>query len=387
MPQLFPSKLTFITSRGSHSATHLVVGHLVHNYPSLSTRTLVDMAYPDVYHADDNRYETMPYNRSGSTGLKLPAITLGLWHNFGDDRPLETQREILRTAFDHGVTHFDLANNYGPPQGSAEANFGRIMAKDFAPYRDEMIISSKAGWYMQDGPYGFGGSRKYLVASCDASLKRMGLDYVDIFYHHRPDPDTPIEETVAALDFLVRSGRALYVGVSSYSPELTRRAQKIARELGTPLTIHQPSYSMFNRWIEDELLATCADEGMGVIAFSALAQGLLTDRYLDGVPESSRLGAHKMNSGFLNDDTLTAIRELNAIASRRGQSLAQMAISWVLRRDEVTSALIGASSVEQLKNSLGALEAAPFSDEELAEIDKWAVDRGINQWQGATESV
>lgn len=345
------------------------------------------MAYPDVYRADENRYETMPYNRSGSTGLKLPAITLGLWHNFGDDRPLETQREILRTAFDHGVTHFDLANNYGPPQGSAEANFGRIMAKDFAPYRDEMIISSKAGWYMQDGPYGFGGSRKYLVASCDASLKRMGLDYVDIFYHHRPDPDTPIEETVAALDFLVRSGRALYVGVSSYSPELTRRAQKIARELGTPLTIHQPSYSMFNRWIEDELLETCADEGMGVIAFSALAQGLLTDRYLDGVPESSRLGAHKMSSGFLNDDTLTAIRELNAIASRRGQSLAQMAISWVLRRDEVTSALIGASSVEQLKNSLGALEAAPFSDEELAEIDKWAVDRGINQWQGATESV
>ncbi|MBC6793215.1 MULTISPECIES: aldo/keto reductase [unclassified Corynebacterium] len=345
------------------------------------------MAYPDVYHANDNRYETMPYNRSGGTGLKLPAITLGLWHNFGDDRPLETQREILRTAFDHGVTHFDLANNYGPPQGSAEASFGRIMAKDFAPYRDEMIISSKAGWYMQDGPYGFGGSRKYLVASCDASLKRMGLDYVDIFYHHRPDPDTPIEETVAALDFLVRSGRALYVGVSSYSPELTRRAQKIARELGTPLTIHQPSYSMFNRWIEDELLATCADEGMGVIAFSALAQGLLTDRYLDGVPESSRLGAHKMNSGFLNDDTLTAIRELNAIASRRGQSLAQMAISWVLRRDEVTSALIGASSVKQLKNSLGALDAAPFSDEELAEIDKWAVDRGINQWQGATESV
>lgn len=344
-------------------------------------------SYPDVYSADNNRYQKMPYNRSGNTGLKLPAITLGLWHNFGSDRPLDTQREILRAAFDNGVTHFDLANNYGPQPGSAEENFGRIMAKDFAPYRDEMIISSKAGWYMQDGPYGFGGSRKYLVASCDASLKRMGLDYVDIFYHHRPDPDTPIEETVAALDFLVRSGRALYVGVSSYSPDLTRRAQKIARELGTPLTIHQPSYSMFNRWIEDELLETCADEGMGVIAFSALAQGLLTDRYLDGIPESSRLGAHKMDSDFLNDDTLTAIRALNDIASRRGQSLAQMAISWVLRRPEVTSALIGASSVKQLKNSLGALDAAPFSDEELAEIDKWAVDRGINQWQGATDSV
>ena len=340
-----------------------------------------------IYAPAAERYDSMEYRRVGNSGLKLPAISLGLWQNFGDDRPLATQREILRAAYDRGITHFDLANNYGPEPGAAEDNFGRIFARDFRPFRDEMIISSKAGWVMNDSPYGFGGSRKYLVSSLDASLKRMGLDYVDIFYHHRPDPDTPIEETVAALDFLVRSGRALYVGVSSYSPELTRRAQKIARELGTPLTIHQPSYSMFNRWIEDELLATCADEGMGVIAFSALAQGLLTDRYLDGVPESSRLGAHKMNSGFLNDDTLTAIRELNAIALRRGQSLAQMAISWVLRRDEVTSALIGASSVEQLKNSLGALDAAPFSDEELAEIDKSAVDRGINQWQGATESV
>lgn len=356
--------------------------------------TLLGMAtdFPDIYRAATDRYEpqqgtAMPYNRSGDTGLQLPAITLGLWHNFGDDRPLDTQREILSAAFDRGVTHFDLANNYGPPPGSAEENFGRIMAKDFRPYRDELLISSKAGWYMQDGPYGFGGSRKYLVASCDASLKRMGLDYVDIFYHHRPDPETPIEETVAALDFLVRSGRALYVGVSSYSPELTARAQKIARELGTPLTIHQPSYSMFNRWIEDELLDTCAEQGMGVIAFSALAQGLLTNRYLDGVPESSRLGTHKMSRRFLNDETLTAIRALNQIASRRGQTLAQMAISWVLRRPEVTSALIGASSVAQLEDSLGALNAAPFDDAELAEIDKWAVDRDINQWKAATESV
>lgn len=344
--------------------------------------------FPDVYRAADDRYSnSMYYQRSGASGLKLPAITLGLWHNFGDDRPLARQREILRAAFDRGVTHFDLANNYGPPQGSAEENFGRIMARDFKPYRDEMIISSKAGWYMQDGPYGFGGSRKYLVASADASLRRMGLDYVDIFYHHRPDPDTPIEETVAALDYLVRSGRALYVGVSSYSAELTERAAAIARELGTPLTIHQPSYSMFNRWTERGLLHTCANEGIGVIAFSALAQGLLTDRYLDGIPADSRLGQQQMNRDFLSEDTLAAIRQLNAIALRRGQTLAQMAISWVLRRPEVTSALIGASSVRQLEDSLGALEAAPFSAEELEEIDRWAVDRGINQWQGATDSV
>lgn len=345
------------------------------------------MTYPDVYQAAENRYEEAKFRRSGTTGLKLPEITLGLWHNFGYDRPLETQRDILRAAFDAGVTHFDLANNYGPRPGAAEENFGRLMEQDFRPYRDELLISSKAGWYMQDGPYGFGGSRKYLVASCDASLKRMGLDYVDIFYHHRPDPETPIEETVAALDFLVRSGRALYVGVSSYSPELTKRAQAIARELGTPLTIHQPSYSMFNRWIEDDLLETCAAEGMGVIAFSALAQGLLTDRYLDGIPEDSRLGANKMREDFLNEDTLTAIRELNKIAQQRGQSLAQMAIAWVLRRPEVTSALIGASSVKQLHQNIAALDAAPFSDDELKAIDRWAVDRGINQWQGATESV
>ncbi|MGO1950458.1 MAG: aldo/keto reductase [Mycobacteriaceae bacterium] len=351
------------------------------------------MSFPDVYRASDDRYSggdghtPMPYRRSGVSGLRLPAVTLGLWHNFGSDRPLDGQRAILRRAFDRGVTHFDLANNYGPVPGAAEENFGRIMASDFRPYRDEILVSSKAGWRMQDGPYGFGGSRKYLVASCDASLRRMGLDYVDIFYHHRPDPETPVEETVSALDHLVRSGRALYVGISSYSPELTRRAQSVAKDLGTPLTIHQPSYSMFNRWTEDGLLSTCESEGMGVIAFSALAQGLLTDRYLDGVPGDSRLGSHKMSSSFLDGDTLTAIRELNGIAAARGQTLAQMAVAWVLRRPEVTSALIGASSVSQLDDSLDALDNLSFTSGELEEIDRWAVDRGINQWAGATEST
>ncbi|MGO1991280.1 MAG: L-glyceraldehyde 3-phosphate reductase [Corynebacterium sp.] len=343
--------------------------------------------FPDVYRAADDRYATMPYRRSGTSGLQLPAITLGLWHNFGDDRPLDTQRAILRRAFDRGVTHFDLANNYGPPPGAAEENVGRLLASDFRPYRDELVVSSKAGWRMQDGPYGFGGSRKYLVASCDASLRRLGLDYVDIFYHHRPDPQTPVEETVAALDHLVRSGRALYVGISSYSPELTRRATAVARDLGTPLTIHQPSYSMFNRWVEDGLLAACAHEGLGVIAFSALAQGLLTGKYLDGVPEGSRLGAGKMSESFLTDETVEAVRALNSVAEARGQSLAQMAIAWVLRRPEVTSALIGASSVAQLDDSLDALDNLDFTDGELAEIDRWAVDRGINQWAGATEST
>ena len=358
-----------------------------------------------------DRYTAMPYRRVGRSGLKLPAVSLGLWHNFGDDKPLETQRAILRRAFDRGVTHFDLANNYGPPAGSAEINFGRLLAEDFRPHRDELIISSKAGWDMWEGPYGFGGSRKYLMASLDQSLDRMGLDYVDIFYHHRPDPDTPLEETMAALDFIVRSGRALYAGISSYSPATTRRAQTIARELGTPLVLHQPSYSMFNRWIErpgsggdsgvdagsgngtgtggasPSLLETAAEEGMGVIAFSALAQGLLTDRYLGGIPEHSRLGDGKMDRSFLGDQTLAAIRALNGIAEDRGQTLAQMAISWVLRRPEVTSALIGASSVAQLDANLDAAGAAPFSDEELTAIDEWAVDRGINQWAGATESV
>ena len=368
--------------------------------------------YPDVYAAAPDHHDAMPHRRAGASGLKLPEVSLGLWHNFGDDRPFDGMRAIVRRAFDRGVTHFDLANNYGPPPGSAEENFGRLLAKDLAPYRDEITVTSKAGWWMQEGPNGFGGSRKYLVASCDASLKRMGLDFVDVFYHHRPDPDTPLEETMAALDFIVRSGRALYAGISSYSPAATRRAQAIARELGTPLVLHQPSYSMFNRWIEQpgsggadagadtgsgndtdtggaspSLLETAADEGMGVIAFSALAQGLLTDRYLGGIPEHSRLGDGKMDRSFLGDETLAAIRALNGIAEDRGQTLAQMAISWMLRRPEVTSALIGAGSVAQPDANLDAAGAAPFSDEELTAIDEWAVDRGINQWAGATESV
>jgi len=379
---------------------------------------ITDATYPDVYRAADDRYssdDAMPYRRCGASGLKLPAVTVGLWHNFGTDRAFDTQRAIVRRAFDRGVTHFDLANNYGPDKGTAEQAMGRLLATDLKPYRDELILSSKAGWDMQGGPYGFGGSRKYLVASCDASLRRMGVEYVDIFYHHRPDPETPIEETIAALDFLVRSGRALYVGVSSYSAALTRRAQAVARELGTPLLINQPSYSMFNRWVErpggtdgageadagagadgdgaggaDEsrsLLDSCRDNGLGVIAFSPLAQGLLTDRYLDGIPADSRLGAGKMNRAFLAEDTLASIRALNDIAAGRGQSLAQMAIAWVLRRPEVTSALIGASSVAQLDDNLDAVRNLDFSDEELAAIDAHAVDRGINQWDRATASV
>ena len=379
---------------------------------------ITDATYPDVYRAADDRYssdDAMPYRRCGASGLKLPAVTVGLWHNFGTDRAFDTQRAIVRRAFDRGVTHFDLANNYGPDKGTAEQAMGRLLATDLKPYRDELILSSKAGWDMQGGPYGFGGSRKYLVASCDASLRRMGVEYVDIFYHHRPDPETPIEETIAALDFLVRSGRALYVGVSSYSAALTRRAQAVARELGTPLLINQPSYSMFNRWVErpggtdgageadagagadgdgaggaDEspsLLGSCRDNGLGVIAFSPLAQGLLTDRYLDGIPADSRLGAGKMNRAFLAEDTLASIRALNDIAAGRGQSLAQMAIAWVLRRPEVTSALIGASSVAQLDDNLDAVRNLDFSDEELAAIDAHAVDRGINQWDRATASV
>ena len=379
---------------------------------------ITDATYPDVYRAADDRYssdDAMPYRRCGASGLKLPAVTVGLWHNFGTDRAFDTQRAIVRRAFDRGVTHFDLANNYGPDKGTAEQTMGRLLATDLKPYRDELILSSKAGWDMQGGPYGFGGSRKYHVASCDASLRRMGVDYVDIFYHHRPDPETPIEETIAALDFLVRSGRALYVGVSSYSAALTRRAQAVARELGTPLLINQPSYSMFNRWVErpggtdgageadagagadgdgaggaDEspsLLGSCRDNGLGVIAFSPLAQGLLTDRYLDGIPADSRLGAGKMNRAFLAEDTLASIRALNDIAAGRGQSLAQMAIAWVLRRPEVTSALIGASSVAQLDDNLDAVRNLDFSEEELAAIDAHAVDRGINQWDRATASV
>ncbi len=345
------------------------------------------------YIAADDRYDSMPYRLLGSSGLKLPAISLGLWHNFGDDFPIQRQRDILRHAFDKGVTHFDLANNYGPPYGAAEINFGRILAEDFKPYRNELIISSKAGWDMWPGPYGFGGSRKYLIASLDDSLRRMGLDYVDIFYHHRPDPETPLEETMAALDQIVRSGKALYVGISSYSASLTARAQSIATSLGTPLVIHQPSYSILNRWVEDgrpSLLQACHDAGMGVIAFSPLAQGMLTSRYLGGVPQDSRAAQGKsLSPDLLSEDNIEHLRALNDIATARGQSLAQMAIAWVLRdRGEasVTSALIGASSVPQLDDSLAALNNLAFTSDELAAIDQHGGVEGINLWQGATES-
>ncbi|MEO3750912.1 L-glyceraldehyde 3-phosphate reductase [Streptomyces sp. B6B3] len=323
------------------------------------------------YLAASTRYDTtMSYRRSGRSGLKLPAVSLGLWHNFGDANPLGGQRAILRRAFDLGVTHFDLANNYGPRPGAAEENFGRIMASDFRPYRDQMIISTKAGYDMWPGPYGEWGSRKYLLASLDQSLGRMGLDYVDIFYSHRPDPDTPLEETMGALDSAVRQGKALYVGISNYSPEQTREAARILGELGTPLLIHQPSYSMVNRWVEDGLLDALDEIGAGSIAFSPLAQGLLTDRYLGGIPEDSRAGGA---SPFLNEtrvnETVATARALNEIAKRRGQTLAQTAIAWVLRGGRVTSALIGASSVRQLEDSVGAAANLDFTDEELAEIE------------------
>jgi L-glyceraldehyde 3-phosphate reductase len=331
-----------------------------------------------------DRYDgRMPYRRVGRSGLQLPAISLGLWHNFGDDRTIDDQRAILRRAFDLGVTHFDLANNYGPPYGSAETNFGRILREDFGGnLRDELIISSKAGWDMWDGPYGFGGSRKYLLASLDQSLQRLGVDYVDIFYSHRFDPDTPLEETMGALDAAVRAGKALYVGISSYSAERTAEAAAILRSLGTPLLIHQPNYSMFNRWIEGGLLDTLADEGAGCIAFAPLQQGMLTDRYLDGIPEGSRAAQGKsLDPGFLTDANVERIRALHAIARDRGQSLAQMAIAWVLRDERVTSALVGASSVEQLEDSLGALRALEFSPDELAAIEPHAVDAGVDLWE------
>ena len=352
------------------------------------------MAAAMSYVASPDRYDSMPYRRLGASGLKLPAISLGLWHNFGDDKPLQTQRDILRRAFDRGVTHFDLANNYGPPYGSAETNFGRLFAEDFSGYRHETIISSKAGWDMWPGPYGFGGSRKYLLSSLDDSLRRMRLDYVDIFYHHRPDPDTPVEETMQALDQAVRSGKALYAGISSYSPSLTLRAQEIARELGTPLVIHQPSYSILNRWIEEgspSLLEAAAQAGMGVIGFSPLAQGLLTNRYLTGIPEGSRAAAGKsLDPGSLDEATLGHLRALGDIAAGRGQSLAQMAIAWALRDQgtaSVTSVVLGASSVAQLDDNLDALGKLEFSAEELAAIDAHADVAGVNLWQGATESV
>jgi L-glyceraldehyde 3-phosphate reductase len=320
----------------------------------------------------DERYDTMRYNRCGRSGLKLPAVSLGLWHNFGGVDAFENARAMVHRAFDLGITHFDLANNYGPPPGSAEETFGRILRQDLARYRDELVISTKAGWDMWPGPYGDWGSRKYLVASLDQSLKRMGLDYVDIFYHHRPDPETPLEETMTALDHIVRCGKALYAGISSYDPEQTRRAAKILRELGTPCLIHQPSYNMFDRWIEDGLLDVLEEEGIGCIVFSPLAQGLLTDRYLDGIPEDSR--AAKPH-GYLSRDDVTAerlvkIRSLNEIAQARGQTLAQMALAWNLRHAGMTSVLVGASRTRQIEDNVAALENLEFTEEELATIDR-----------------
>jgi L-glyceraldehyde 3-phosphate reductase len=334
-----------------------------------------------------DRYDALPYRRCGRSGLELPAVSLGLWHNFGHDRPLDVQRAIVRRAFDLGITHFDLANNYGPPYGSAEENFGRILWHDLAPYRDELIISSKAGYDMWPGPYGDRGSRKYLLASLDQSLARMGLEYVDIFYSHRADPDTPLEETLGALDSAVRQGKALYAGISSYSHERTREAAAILRELGTPLLIHQPSYSLLNRWIEPELLDVLGDEGIGCIVFSPLGQGMLTDKYLDGIPEGSRAARDSsLSRELLSDENLAHVRALGDVAQRRGQSLAQMAIAWTLRDPRVTSALIGASSVAQLEQNVAALDRLDFDDEELAEIDRHAVDSGINLWAESSEA-
>jgi L-glyceraldehyde 3-phosphate reductase len=337
------------------------------------------------YTAAADRYESMRYRRCGRSGVLLPAISLGLWQNFGDDRPIETSRAILRRAFDLGITHFDLANNYGPPYGSAETNFGRIFADDFRPYRDELIISTKAGYDMWPGPYGEWGSRKYMLASLDQSLERMGLEYVDIFYSHRADPDTPLEETMGALDTAVKQGKALYAGISSYSAERTREAARILRELGTPLLIHQPSYSMINRWIEDGLLDVLAEEGVGSIVFSPLAQGMLTDKYLGGIPEGSRAARGSyFDRDMITDENLERIRALNEIAKRRGQSLAQMAIAWTLRDERVTSALVGASSVRQLEQNVAALDRLDFGDDELAEIDRYAVEGGVNIWAASS---
>jgi L-glyceraldehyde 3-phosphate reductase len=334
------------------------------------------------YTPGEDRYERMLYRRSGRSGLLLPAISVGLWQNFGnDDRPLEVGRAILRRAFDLGVTHFDLANNYGPPYGSAEENFGRIFQEDFAPFRDELVISTKAGYDMWPGPYGDWGSRKYLLASLDQSLGRMGLDYVDIFYSHRFDPETPLEETMGALDTAVRQGKALYVGVSSYSASKTAEAAAILRDLRTPFVINQPSYSMLNRWIEDELLDTLGELGIGCIVFSPLAQGMLTDKYVDGIPEGSRATRHStLAPDLITDETLEKIRALNEIASARGQTLAQMALAWTLRDSRITSALVGASSVAQLEANVGALDRLDFTDDEFAEIDRYATESGINIW-------
>jgi L-glyceraldehyde 3-phosphate reductase len=327
------------------------------------------------------RYDAMQYRRTGRSGLLLPAVSLGLWHNFGTDRPLEGQRAIIRRAFDLGITHFDLANNYGPPYGSAEENFGRILASDLRPYRDELIVSTKAGYDMWPGPYGEWGSRKYLLASLDQSLNRMGLEYVDIFYSHRFDPDTPLEETIGALDSAVRQGKALYVGISSYSAGRTREAVAILSRLGTPLLIHQPSYSMLNRWIEGELLEVLGEEGVGCIVFSPLAQGLLTDRYLGGIPEGSRASRESsLSRDMVSEENLAKVRALGEIAERRGQTLAEMALAWTLRDPRITSTLIGASSVTQLEENVAALGSAEFSAEELAEIDRHATESGLNLW-------
>jgi L-glyceraldehyde 3-phosphate reductase len=337
------------------------------------------------YVAADDRYDRMRYNRCGRSGLQLPAISLGLWQNFGHDRPLDTSRAILRRAFDLGITHFDLANNYGPPYGSAEENFGRLFAQDFAPYRDELVLSTKAGYDMWPGPYGEWGSRKYLLSSLDQSLGRMGVDYVDIFYSHRLDPQTPLEETMGALDAAVRQGKALYVGISSYSPEKTREAHAILRELGTPLLIHQPSYSLLNRWIEDGLLDVLGELGVGCIVFSPLAQGMLTDKYLSGIPAESRAAREgSLTKDLLTDEALERIRALNEIAQRRGQTLAQLALAWTLRDPRVTSTLIGASSVEQLEANVASLERVDFSADELEEIERYAVDSGINIWDASS---
>ncbi len=341
-----------------------------------------------MYTAAPERYEQMQYRRSGRSGLQLPAISLGLWHNFGHDRPYELGRAIARRAFDLGILHFDLANNYGPPYGSAEENFGRMLRDDLRPYRDELVISTKAGYDMWPGPYGEWGSRKYLLASLDQSLARMGLDYVDLFYSHRFDPETPLEETIGALDTAVRQGKALYAGISSYSATKTREAAAIARDLGTPIVIHQPSYSMLNRWIEPELLDALGDAGIGCIAFSPLAQGMLTDRYLDGIPPDSRAGREgtALAPEQLNDETLAKVRALNEVAAGRGQSLAQLALAWILRDARVTSALIGASSVQQLETNVAALERLDFDDDELAEIDRYATESEINLWARSSEA-
>jgi len=337
------------------------------------------------YLPDPGRYDAMPYRRVGCSGLQLPAMSLGLWQNFGEDRPLQVQRAIIRRAFDLGITHFDLANNYGPPYGSAEENFGRILASDLRGHRDELIISSKAGYDMWPGPYGDHGSRKYLLASLDQSLHRLGLEYVDIFYSHRHDPDTPLEETLGALDSAVRQGKALYAGISSYSAERTSEAAAILRRLGTPLLIHQPSYSMLNRWIEGGLLQVLGEEGIGCIVFSPLAQGLLTDRYLGGVPEGSRASRPgSMSADMLSEENLGKVRALHQVAARRDQSLAQLALSWTLRDPRVTSALVGASSVAQLEDNVQALRNLAFDDQELAEIDRHAKEGGINIWAASS---